>query len=326
MNIAIAVDFIIERDETTYLLDVVVNLFPKAPIYTISHVEGVTLGEIEHHPIRSSFLTHKIKTKKDIGKYAYLIPKAIEQLRVLESDKIDKFIILSEGFMHQFNPKEIPSVSLIYDRWNNYSSLFQKMFKNYLNFFQVKNINNKNVFFISESLKNLYHCRQDKFLAPCFKIDDFHIEKNQHFDELKYLILVSDKTPLRVLKMVENVLASLNLQYDVEGLKKKSCHGDLNLFIQNSRAVIDLENYYLPFSTLACFTLGKACITLKHIATISLFKGAPYRELKTSKDEFKTQILEMEKEYRNFDKEKSKMFSYKFHETKFKTGLIKILT
>ena len=75
MKTAIAIDSLLLRDETIFLLELVLNLYPDSEIYTLVHQQGKILGPIETKTIVSSFLTHRFKQASQIlrGLLSFLI-------------------------------------------------------------------------------------------------------------------------------------------------------------------------------------------------------------------------------------------------------------
>src|SRR5690606_9702182 len=101
MKTAIAIDSLLFRDETIFLVELVLNLFPNSEIYTIAHKKGGILGTIETRPIVSSFLTHRAKDASVFRKNFWIMPSAVKAIPLHPS--IEKVIVLSRGFMHGLN-------------------------------------------------------------------------------------------------------------------------------------------------------------------------------------------------------------------------------
>ena len=76
MKTAIAIDSLLLRDDSIFMLELILNLFPHSEIYTIAHKQGGILGQIETRPIVSSFLTHRAKDVSVFKKNFWIMPSA----------------------------------------------------------------------------------------------------------------------------------------------------------------------------------------------------------------------------------------------------------
>ena len=78
MKVALCIDSLLTRDDSIFLLEMALNLFPNSEIYTIAHKQGAILGTIETRPIVSSFLTHKAKNLDVYKKNFWIMPSAVK--------------------------------------------------------------------------------------------------------------------------------------------------------------------------------------------------------------------------------------------------------
>ena len=62
------------------VLEILANLFPAAPIYTLFHFPGTVSVAIESHPVHTSFLQHLPGLRRNYRRYLPLYPTAIEKL------------------------------------------------------------------------------------------------------------------------------------------------------------------------------------------------------------------------------------------------------
>ncbi|MDA8791965.1 hypothetical protein N9N67_01895 [Bacteriovoracaceae bacterium] len=79
-NVGIFIDFLLEKNETTFILEQLVALYDEVTIYTLSHQQGKLQAPIELNSIQSTYLSNKIKNNADIKKQFYLIPHARKTL------------------------------------------------------------------------------------------------------------------------------------------------------------------------------------------------------------------------------------------------------
>src|SRR6478736_4973502 len=116
MKVALCIDSLLTRDDSIFLLEMALNLFPNSEIYTIAHKQGSILGQIETRPIVSSFLTHKAKNLDVFKKNFWIIPSAVKGMPLHPS--IEKVIVISRGYIHGLKfPKHLQSYLYIVD-WN----------------------------------------------------------------------------------------------------------------------------------------------------------------------------------------------------------------
>src|SRR5690349_15261834 len=101
MNTAICIDSLLLRDDSTFLLELVLNIYPNSEIYTIVHKQGSILGQIETRPIVSSYLTHKVEKGEVLRKNFWILPSAVKGIPLHPS--INKVIVLSRGYIHGMN-------------------------------------------------------------------------------------------------------------------------------------------------------------------------------------------------------------------------------
>ena len=101
MNTAIAIDSLLLREDSVFLLEMILNLFPNSEIYTIVHKRGSILGPIETRPIVSSFLTHRAKDATVFKKNFWIMPSAVKGIPIHKT--IEKVIVISRGFIHGLN-------------------------------------------------------------------------------------------------------------------------------------------------------------------------------------------------------------------------------
>lgn len=69
-------------------LEVLCELYPNAPIYTLLHIKGAVSPTIERHPIHTSFLQHLPGAASRYRQYLPLFPRAIESLAISACDLV----------------------------------------------------------------------------------------------------------------------------------------------------------------------------------------------------------------------------------------------
>ena len=156
MNTAIAIDSLLLREDSVFLLEMILNLFPNSEIYTIVHKRGSILGPIETRPIVSSFLTHRAKDATVFKKNFWIMPSAVKGIPIHKT--IEKVIVISRGFIHGLNlPQNVEKYLYIVD-WDLVDQEhlgWQKMFAPYVNDWREKSLTKyPKIAVSSESLKS----------------------------------------------------------------------------------------------------------------------------------------------------------------------------
>lgn len=332
MKVAILTDFLIERDESTNTIDVLVSMFPDAEIYTLSFQEGKILGEIEQRKIHSSFLSHKIKTVSDIGRYYYLIPSAIQSIK-LPSD-IDLVLYFSTGFIQGVNrPSKAKHVTYFYRNTRYQLNWFNRLFASYVEKFK------KQTYFKDENLYAPFRSWSAKNYLPFIKSQDFAMTKASDAT-LDYYVLNGDHASENDLTVILSCLKKMNVLVKVIGdnpildrLKVKfedstyrefwgkRCHGDLAPLMANARAFIDLTHDEFPSYSLASLACGRPVLLLKSQLWEGFFEIDKFIFFDINSASFESSLKEMESKYADYDGNELRRYSLKFNERKFKHEL-----
>jgi glycosyltransferase involved in cell wall biosynthesis len=80
MRVAIVHDWLTGRRGGEKVLELLLELYPEATIFTLLHVPGSTGSRIESHPIRTSFIQNLPLVAKHYRWYLPLFPRAVERL------------------------------------------------------------------------------------------------------------------------------------------------------------------------------------------------------------------------------------------------------
>ncbi len=332
-KVVIATDFLIERDDATLYLDLLVTMYPKATLMTLSFQEGKILGEIEMRKIQASFLSHKIKRKDDIGKYFYLIPSAMKSMKVPEDT--DLLITISHGFIHGLDvPLSTKHLCYFYQDFKPKLSFVNKLFYPYVRKFQTNSY---------KTLPHLYSTSKlttNEVIQPCFKTQDFPLIMNPEYAH-DYYVVEGDNTDATTLKTILTALKRLKVLVKVTGdnplLNKlktefhdgayiefwgKRCNGDLSVLLQGCRALIDGTDTVFPHKTFSALASGRPVIVAKN-STMEEFLSPKQAKFfsPNNKNELEQMIKAMENDYRFIDSTELRRFALHFNERKFKGDL-----
>lgn len=323
MKVIIATDFLIERDDATLYMDLLVSMYPKAQLMTLSHQEGRILGEIEMRTITSSFLSHKIKETKDIARYYYLIPEALKALTI--PTDTDLVISFSRGFIHGLTvPANTKHLVFYYDRLNIAPKGFFKFLGLHTDYFLQKK---------EEQIKNWY--RPAKY---CFKTSDFPMpHPEQEFTHDFYVVNADDcdeKSLNSTLKTLEKLKVAIKIVGDnatINAVKNsfinntqfefwgKRCNGDLASLLVNAKAVIDLTSMTFPHKAFAALSVGRPVLISQTPRNLEWFSDkAIYLDPKNTQD-LEHKIKQMENDYKYAKSLDLRRFALHFNERAFKS-------
>lgn len=88
VKVALVHDWLTGQRGGEKVLEVLAEIFPKAPIYTLFHIKGSQHPDIEKRVIRTSFLQHMPFLEKKYRSYLPLFPLAIEMFDLQEYDLV----------------------------------------------------------------------------------------------------------------------------------------------------------------------------------------------------------------------------------------------
>lgn len=323
MKVIIATDFLIERDDATLYMDLLVSMYPKAQLMTLSHQEGKILGEIEMRTITSSFLSHKIKEPKDIARYYYLIPEALKALVIPE--ETDLVISFSRGFIHGLNiPTKTKHLVFYYDRLNVAPKGFFKFLGMHTDYFLQKK---------EEQIKHWY-----KPAKYCFKTADFPMpHPDQQFTH-DFYVLNAENCDENNLAQTLNVLEKLKVAVKIVGENAtinslrdifighsqfefwgKRCNGDLASLLVNAKAVIDLTSMTFPHKAFAALSVGRPVLISQTPKNQEWFSDKViYLDPKNTQD-LEQKIKQMESDYKHAKSLDLRRFALHFNERAFKS-------
>jgi hypothetical protein len=181
MKTAICIDSLLLRDDSIFLTELILNVFPNSEIYTIVHKQGGILGPIESRPIISSFLTHRVKKSDVLKKNFWIIPSAVKAIPLHPS--IEKVIIISRGYIHGLNfPNHVERFLYIYD-WDIIEQKnlgWQRFFKAFVNDWREKALTRfPKIAVSSEALKERLELPNAEVIGPTFRTEEYPFVKDE---------------------------------------------------------------------------------------------------------------------------------------------------
>ncbi len=279
MKVALCIDSLLFRDDSTFLFELVLNLFPNSEIYTIAHKRGGILGQVETRPIVSSFLSHKATKKEVLKKNFWILPSAVKGIPFHPS--IEKVIVLSRGYIHGLNfPNHIQSYLYLID-WDliDQKSLgWQKIFVPYVNEWREKGLTRyKKIAVSSDSLKEFMELPNAEVIRPTFRTEEYPFVKDEdHNFMFDHHLLYTHGISEREFKSLATFLISQGETVRVmgpfeqwKGIQKDfpqidfvgdHCEATAALYSHKAKAIWDFSESYFPAKAFGGFCTGRPVV------------------------------------------------------------------
>ena len=341
MKVGIGCDHILERDRSIEVVEALCAIFPDAEIYTLAHKPKQVLGPLERKKIHSTFLSHKVSSLKDLGKYAYMIPSAAKNLHI--SCSLDLFIDVSSGMSHGLKTCEkTKRVSYLLDKKDNLDQrgFLGMFFKSYLKNWKRKNLLDERTLWVEtpELEKNLKAMGRDpQILRPFVKVEDFKVIKSAGFKHSAFLINTLPLDEELAAKIIDCLnrenytfkfigedehLSTLKNKIGENSFFGEKCHGELAPLMSSAAGLIDFDTHpYSPF-TLECLASGRPVLKNKKNSMIEELEGLiPFTDL----DEMFSKLPSLSNESWVDKSDELRRGVVKFNESRFKTQVKKFL-
>lgn len=344
MKTAIAIDSLLLRDDSIFLVELVLNLFPDSEIYTIAHKQGGILGSIETRPIVSSFLTHKAKDSTVFRKNFWILPSAVKAIPLHPS--IEKVIVLSRGYIHGLNlPPNVEKYLYILE-WGlvDQTNLgWQKVFAPYVNDWREKALRNyPQIAVSSETLKNYLELPNAEVIAPTYRTEEYPFvrDEDHNFNFTHQLVLTNDlskdefRTIVKVLTDKNEMVRVLGPDAHLESVKKEfpkvdfagdHCEATTAMYSHQAKAVWDFSKSFFPSKTFGAFSTGRPAVVRDgKIQREYLTQGALFVPdfSEASINEAYTQV---EQGHTAQDRKVLRRLGLKWNERLFKSRMVKFL-
>jgi len=344
MKVALCIDSLLTRDDSIFLLEMALNLFPNSEIYTIAHKQGAILGTIETRPIVSSFLTHKAKNLDVYKKNFWIMPSAVKGIPLHPS--IEKVIVISRGYIHGLKfPPHLQSYLYIVD-WNmvDQSHLgWQKLFAPYVNEWREKALTHfKKIAVTSDVLKKELHLPNAEVIQPTFRTEEYPFVKDEDhnflFDHhLVYshgLSAQNFKAIVKVLTQKGETVRVMGPHEHLEDVRKEfpqidfagdHCEATAAMYSHQAKAIWDFSSSYFPAKAFGGLCTGRPVVVMDaEINREYLTSGAYF--LKTFSEENINSLLEeIDGSYLTHDRRTLRRLGLKWNERLFKSRMVKFL-
>jgi hypothetical protein len=334
MKTAIAIDSLINRDDSIFLLELLLSLYPDSEIYTIAHKRGGVLGRIETRPIVSSFLSHKVSGLHHLAKNYWILPSAVEAIPLHKS--IEKIMIISHGFIHGLKlPAHVDKYLYLLrsDLILKNQLGWQKIFSPYVENWRDKALTRfTKIAVSSESFKDQIGLPNAEVLIPTFKTEDYSFVRDEDHNFLftHHLILthgmnesefksiashlLSSGEMIKVLgpdEKLKPVLSHPNLEFIGD-----HCEATVSLYSHQAKIVWDLSHSYFPSKAFGAFCTGRPAVVRDTPVNRELLLEGAY--FISDSSDLKNLISQINHDYLSFDRKKLRRLGLKWNERLFK--------
>lgn len=344
MKTAILIDSLLQRDDSIFLLELILSILPNSEIYTIAHKQGGILGPIETRPIVSSFLTHKAKDISVFKKNFWIMPSAVKAIPLHKS--IEKVVIISRGYIHGMNlPDHVEKFLYILD-WGlvDQKNLgFQKLFAPYVNDWREKALTRfPKIAVSSEFMKEALHLPNAEVIAPTYRTEEYPFVKDEdhnfmfthHLIHTQGMSLEEFRAIAKVLTEKGETIRVMGPDAHLEAIRKEfpkiefagdHCEATTALYSHQAKAIWDLSTGFFPSKAFGAFATGRPAVVRNlSIQKEYLTQGAHF--LKDFSEESISAIYkEVEESYAGVDRRVLRRLGLKWNERLFKTRMVKFL-
>lgn len=344
MKTAILIDSLLQRDDSIFLLELILSILPNSEIYTIAHKQGCILGPIETRPIVSSFLTHKAKDITVFKKNFWIMPSAVKAIPLHKS--IEKVVIISRGYIHGMNlPDHVEKFLYILD-WGliDQKNLgFQKLFAPYVNDWREKALTRfPKIAVSSEFMKEALHLPNAEVIAPTYRTEEYPFVKDEdhnfmfthHLIHTQGMSLEEFRAIAKVLTEKGETIRVMGPDAHLEAIRKEfpkiefagdHCEATTALYSHQAKAIWDLSTGFFPSKAFGAFATGRPAVVRNlSIQKEYLTQGAHF--LKDFSEESISAIYkEVEESYAGVDRRVLRRLGLKWNERLFKTRMVKFL-
>lgn len=344
MKTAICIDSLISRDEATFLLELVLNIFPNSEIYTIAHKRGGILGTVETRPIVSSFLSHKAKDIDVFRKNFWILPSAVKGVPFHSS--IEKVIILSRGYIHGLNfPDSVERYLYIID-WDfvDQASLgWQKLFKQYVNDWREKAlVKFPKIAVSSESLKASLELPNAEVVHPTYRTEEYPFVKDEDHNFLfTHHLLYTHGLSVKEFKTIAQFLVRegelvrvMGPDAHLQDVKKEipelefagdHCEATSALYSHQAKAIWDFSMGFFPAKAFGGLATGRPVVVRDNSVNREYLTAGSHFVESFSDADLMNVYQEVKNSYLSVDRRVLRRLGLKWNERLFKSRMVKFL-
>jgi hypothetical protein len=344
MKTAIAIDSLINRDEATFILELVLNLFPNSEIYTIAHRRGGILGQIETRPIVSSWLSHRASKGDVLRRNFWLLPSAVKAIPFHPS--IEKLIVISRGYIHGLQvPAGVETYLYLLD-WhlipqNNFG--LQRFFAPYVNDWREQALTRwPRIAVSSEALQHELELPNAEVIKATYRTEEypFVTDENHNFLFTHHLLHANDlaaqemRLILAFLTAKGETVRVLGPVAELESLKREfpqvdfagdHCEATSALYSHQAKAIWDLSVSFFPARAMGGLATGRPVVVREHAINREFLTQGAHFLADFSEQNLAAIYGEIEASYLSVDRRGLRRLGLKWNERLFKSRMVKFL-
>jgi hypothetical protein len=342
MKTAICIDSLLLRDDSIFLTELILNVFPNSEIYTIVHKQGGILGPIESRPIISSFLTHRVKKSDVLKKNFWIIPSAVKAIPLHPS--IEKVIIISRGYIHGLNfPNHVERFLYIYD-WDIIEQKnlgWQRFFRAFVNDWREKALTRfPKIAVSSEALKERLELPNAEVIGPTFRTEEYPFVKDEdHNFEFSHHLLYTHGMNTQEFEAIASFLVEkgemvrvMGPDQHLESLKKKypmidfagdHCEATAAMYSHQAKVIWDLSLTPFPSKAFGAHCTGRPVVVWDRAVNREYLKDGAF--FLTSLKALETVYQEIQDQALSFDRRSLRRAGLRWNERLFKSRMVKFL-
>jgi hypothetical protein len=345
MKTAIAIDSLLFRDDSIFMLELVLNLFPNSELYTIAHKRGGILGPVETRPIVSSYLSHKAENLSVLKKSFWILPSAVKGIPLHPS--IEKVIVLSRGYIQGLNlPPHVDRYLYIFD-WNlidqSRLGFWQKLFVPHVNDWREKALTQfPKIAVSSEALKHELHLPNADVLAPTYRTEEypFVTDENHNFEFTHHLLYTHDLTVPEFQSIAEFLLKkgeTVRVLGPDEHLKNTvpanpalefggdHCEATCSMYSHQAKVIWDFSEAFFPSKAFGGLSTGRPVIVRDNAVNREYLTNGAFFAPDTSSGVLDNIYTQVETTYKQYDRRTLRRLGLKWNERLFKSRMVKFL-
>lgn len=344
MKTAIAIDSLLLRDDSIFLLEMILNIFPNSEIYTIAHKQGGILGPIETRPIVSSFLTHRAKDASVFKKNFWILPSAVKAIPLHTS--IEKVIILSRGYIHGLNlPSHVERYLYIVD-WGLVDQRnlgWQKLFAPYVNDWREKALTKfPKIAVSSEYLKTTLELPNADVIAPTYRTEEYPFVRDEDhnfvfehhlvythgmsIEDFRALIkfLTDKKEMVRVMGPYQH-LESVKKEFPQVDFAGDHCEATSAMYSHQAKVIWDMSETFFPSKAFGALSTGRPVVVRDLPVNREYLTSGTYFAQGLNEASLNELYKEIEGNYLSFDRKVLRRAGLRWNERLFKSRMVKFL-
>lgn len=344
MNTAICIDSLLLRDDSTFLLELVLNIFPNSEVYTIAHKQGAILGQIETRPIVSSYLSHKVEKGEVLEKNYWVLPSAVKGIPLHPS--INKVIVLSRGYIHGLSlPSHVERELYIlgWDLVDETKLGWQKFFRAFVNDWREKALRQyPKIAVSSEHLKERLELPNAEVIAPTYRTEEYPFVRDEdHNFSFEHHLVYTHGLSVNEFRAVVKVLRSHDETVRVMGpfehlLKVKDefpevdfagdhCEATSAMYSHQAKVIWDFSRGFFPSRGFGALATGRPVVVADTPENREYLKEGAWFLGSFSPDALEALYQIVNRDYLSFDRKVLRRLGLKWNERLFKSRMVKFL-